>query len=395
MNNDNNFFNEQNNYQQPNMFDSNDSSQGQNFSGVDNSYSGSASKDFLGEVPEKDTRPGCLTSLLGFVLTIALMITLTAGLILFGIKSSLSSGVGSFLDNVKTLIYNELANDTEMQEALNMVDSDFSDLIPEKMIDDVYESFNDALSNGIDPDNLIPELDYDYISDSMYDVTEKVVDEALNYYVDYYKTGEMTEEGALLDEFLVEVIGYDLNSKFYDNLSTYGDGNFTDEALEQAKQDTLNIALGGVKEEIDYLVHTELKESYEETFSEVTETTEEMEELIKIYNMFPMIMKACLIASAVIMLLQLIMYRQKYRAIRNISVVTFFNTVLFGGISAILYWAINDYKTTMEQDQYTDHILDAIEGFIEPLRNIAIGLFIAFFVMFIAQLIMRANSKRR
>lgn len=394
MNNDNNYFNEQNNYQQQNMYDGNTSSQTQNFSGVDNSYSGSASKEYLGEVPEPNKRPGCLTSLLGFILTITLMGTLSVGLILFGIKSSLSGGVETLLDNMQKIIYDELSNNTEMQEALDLVDSEFSDLIPEKMIDDVSDKIDDALTNGIDPDNLVPELDYDYISDSMYEVTEKVVDETLNYYVDCYMTGETTEEGELLNEFLIEVVGYDLQAKYNETLSSYGDGAFTKEDLEQAKQETKAIALDGVKEEIDTLVHTDLKESYEEAFSDVTDTAYEMEEYIEIYNMFPKLMKACLIASAIIMLLQLIMYRQKYRALRNFSVVAFFNTIFFGGISVALYWAMDEFRASEPQDEYTTYILDAIEGFIDPLRNIAIVLLISFIVLFISHIIMRSVAKR-
>ncbi len=391
MNNDNNY-QEPNNYQQSSFSDNNYYSQEQSFSGVDNSYSNTFNEQNLGEVPEPNKRPGCLTSFLGFILTIVLMVTLSAGLILFSIKSSLSSGLGVFIDSIENLVYDEISNNTELNEALDLVDSEFSDFIPEEMLDDVKDSFDDAINNGIDADNL-PKLDYDQLSDNMYEVSEKVVEETLDYYVEAIKTGEMSEEGKLLDEFLVDVIGYDLQSEYLNTLNSYDTDNYTVDVYEKAKKDTLNVALSGVREEIDVLVYNNIKPAYEDACEEIIDP--DMRQLIDYFNMIPMIMKGLLIASAVIILIQLIMYKQKYRALRNVSVVTFFLTLLFGASCAILNAAITEVKKDYTDDSSLAYMVDVIEGFVSPFFKITAVLLVAFVVLFIAQLVMRSNTKKK
>lgn len=394
MNNDNNFFNESNNYQQSSLYDGNNSSQNQNFSGVDNSYSSSFSRDNLGAVPEPDKRPGCLTSLLGFVLTIALIIILSVVLLLFGTRSAVSNGINTFFDSIKTVMYDEISNNTEMKEALELVDSEFSDFLPDKMMDDIADGLNDSLTNGFDSDNLLPELDYEYISDSMYEVTEKVVDKAIDGYIEAAKTDRMSEEAKLLDDFMQEVIGYDLRSAYLDTLNSYDSNDYSDEMYEKAKKDTLNTILPDVREEIDSIVYNDFKDSYEEAFEDVAEVDDNTKQYIELLNLLPTIMKGCIIVCVVIMLLQLIMYRQKYRAIRNFSVAALFTLPLFAGFYAIFNLAIDEVKKESVGEPNADFVIKVLEDMLSPFLMIAVGLFAAFIILFIVHLIMRSSAKR-
>ena len=389
------YMNNDNNFQQPDFFQTEEKLDQQSFSGVDNSYQGGESDQFFGEVAEPDNRPGCLVSLLGFILTIALMITLTAGLILLGGKSSLTSGIDVFFDVMKDYMYDELSNNTKMKEALSLVDCEFSDFLPDKMLDDMAEGLTDSLTNGIDPDNILPELDYDYISDSMYNVTEKVVDKALDGYIYALQYDVYSEETELLNDYMVNVIGYDLQGAFNNTLYASGASGYSEADFKKAKEETMNTILPEVREQIDELVYTDFKTSYEESFNDSFPINDEVKQAFDIINIIPVIMKGCLIAAAVIILLQLIIYRQKYRAVKNISVASLFTGLLFSAFYGLLSVAVNNARTQSDWEEETQLAYDVIENMLTPFLIIGVALLVAFVVLFILQMIMRSNSKKR
>lgn len=378
MNNDNNFMNQE-----------------QNYSGMDNYYSQNLQySNTLGEVPEPDRRPGCLTSLLGFFLTIVLMISLTIFLILFTAKSSLSGAVNAFSHTATALLYEELANDTELEETLELLDCELSDIIPEDAAQNIVDTTVDAIVNGEVYNSEKLNVDYDNIADGMYNVSEKAMDKALDAYIDSYKTGETSEELELLDSFLVDVVGYDLEAEFISVIDSYGTDHITDEVLEKAKKDTMNTALVDVKYTIEHAVYNDLKPELDDALSEL-EQNDDMENVMKYFNVVPMIMYGSLITCIVIILIQFLMYKQKYRVIRNISVACFFNGALFALSSLILKAAREDFVRETQGEDYGEYTLTAIDGLISPFYFVTAALVATFIITLTLSIVMKQAGKRR
>lgn len=376
MNDDNNFMNQE-----------------QNYSGMDNYYNQNPQySNSLGEVPEPDRRPGCLISLLGFFLTIALMVSLTTFLMLFVGRSSISNGLNTIGDMVITLLYEELANDTEIEEALDLLDCELSDIVPEDTAQTIVDAAVDTLVNSKDysSDNL--NIDYDNMADCMYNVSEKAIDKALDEYIDYYKTGTTSKEMDLLDSFLVDVVGYDLESEFMAVVDSYN-GNISDEVLEQAKTETKSIAINDVKTSIDDTIYNNLKPNLDDAFSELNQYND-IKEAMSYLNIIPTIMYGALIVSAAIILIQFLMYKQKYRAFRNLSVVCFFDGSLFALFSLILKVAKESFIGN-NHEAYDEYALLAVDGFIFPYYLITAILIASFVITLILSIIMRYTDKRR
>ena len=368
--------------------------QEQNYSGIDNYYNQNEQySNSLGEVPEPDKRPGCLTSLLGFILTIVLMVSLTVFLIIFTAKTSLYSAVDAFSDAASDFLYDELANDTELEEALELLDCEFSDIISEDTAQKIVDTTLDAIVKGeaYEPNDF--EVDYGAIADGMYDVSEKAVDKALDAYIDFYKTGKPSEELELLDSFLIDVVGYDLESEFISVVDSYGTDHITAEVLEQAKKDTMAVALSDVRETIDNAVYTELKPDLDESLSEL-EQDEDMRDIMRYFNLIPAMMYGALITCVAIILIQFLMYRQKYRVIRNISVVCFFNGALFSLFSFILKLA-REYILTDSEEEYKEFAISGIDGLSAPFFIVTAILIVTFVATFIISIVMKQSGKRK
>ena len=369
--------------------------QEQQFSGVDGFYnSGAESASYLGAVEKSKDRPGCLVSFLAFFINIALIVIVTVVLMIFTTEKAASNCVDEIVDASIDLFYEEMANDTDLNETLEMVDTEFEDIVSDDFIKEFGNEVTDLLVNGIENENGEVNLDYDAIADGMCDVSEKVLDEALDCYIEGVKTGEMSEEAEVLDEFLYAVVGYDLQSEFMAQAEKYDvDEMNNDRVLAQIKEDTKKAAMDEIKVEVDKIVYDKMKTEIDDVFDEM-KNDEEMQNVMSVTRVFPLVMKACLVGAIVLMVLQLLMYKQKYRAIRNFSVVAFMCSTFFGMVSAILFAVTNEMKNEPVEEGMGD-MVSAMSGLAKPFYFTTACLAASFVILLIVSIIMRASHRNR
>ncbi len=377
-----------------NSYDNNDGyttdNSSQAFSGIDNNYYDSSSNtDFVPPMAEENKNPGCLTSILGFFLTIILSIALITGVTIVAAGTSIGGVIDASVALMKETVYEALSEEPVFEEAMDLMENELSDMIPEEVFEEIGDSMIELVDSALTGES--PDIDYEKISDGIYDVGEEAVVLTLDYYVESLETGELSKKGQVMDEFVSSVLGYDLWNSFYDATKDYDTNNLSSSDIEAIRNEAYENAMSEIKVEIDDMVYNELKTEIDDLFENLV-SDPEIKQAYAMLKLIPTIAIGCFIASAIIILIMLLMYKQRYRAIRNTSVAVFFTAGWAGLITVLMKAVFTTANSEMEKDEKI--FLDAFsDGLMPPLYTITGILIAAFVLLTVLQIVMKKLTR--